>query len=107
MTRALSLVAVGALIFAGANARADDATTHTLAVTRAPAVTRTPANRRIPKLKQRAIVQLSACMAKRMVADKSITYYDAMKICQDQLNRMAADSASRALLASVTAATTP
>ena len=99
MAVALNLVAVGALNFMGTNARAVDA------VTRAPAITRTNAISRTPTLKRPVIAQLSACMTKRMNADRAITYYDAMKLCQDKLNRQLADAASRTLLASVTPAT--
>jgi len=99
MTRALNLVAVSALIFAASNARALDATI------RKPAIIRTHAISRTPSLKQQAAVQMSTCMTRRMAADRVITYYDAVKFCQDRLNHQAADAASRTLLASVTPAT--
>ena len=99
MRRASYLVAVGALILAGTNAQAVDATN------RKPAITRTHAISRTPTLKRQAIVQMSACMTKRMVADKVITYYDARRFCQDKLNQLATNSGSRTVLASVAPAT--
>jgi len=99
MAVALNLVAVGALNFMGTNARAVDAAART------PAITRTQAISRTRTLKRPVIAQLSACMTKRMGADRVITYYDAMKLCQDKLNQQLANAASRPLLASVTPAT--
>ncbi len=106
----LNLIAVGALNFMGTNARAVDAITRTPTITRTPAITRTTANARIPAvnrtlaLKRQVNVQMSACMTKRMGADRVITYYYAMKLCQDKWNRQLADPASHTLLASVTPA---
>ncbi len=99
MAVALNLVAVAALNFMGTNARAVDAIAGTPATASTHVVSRT-----LPP-KRQGIVQISSCMTKRMGADRAITYYGAMKLCQDKLDRQLADAASRTLLASVTPAT--
>jgi len=86
VSRALTWFFIGGSILASTTLRADP-------------IGRTASPRR------QANAQLGVCMTKRMLSDRAITYYDAMKICQDQLNRRIAGLPSRNLSASISAAT--
>lgn len=55
---------------------------------------------RVASIKHQASAQIGVCMTKRMLSDRAITYYDAMKLCQDQLNRRIASLPARNLSAS-------
>jgi hypothetical protein len=46
--------------------------------------------------KRQMIVQTADCMRKRMSADKSSSYNDAMKTCKDQINKQSNNPASGA-----------
>lgn len=54
--------------------------------------------------KRQMIVQIVGCMRKRMSADKSRSYNEAMKACKDQINKESDDLPSGALVASDTPA---
>ncbi len=86
MSRALTWFFIGGSILASTALRADP-----VARTASP--------------KHQANAQIGVCMTKRMLSNRAITYYDAMKICQDQLNRRTAGLPSRNLSASITPAT--
>jgi hypothetical protein len=84
--RRLMLIVCGGLILAGAQARAGDAVGRTTSP------------------KRQTLAQMSGCMTKRMTADKTISYYGAMKACQDAINKLNANPAL-ANLVTPTAAT--
>jgi hypothetical protein len=50
--------------------------------------------------KRQMIVQMADCMKKRMSADKSRSYNEALKVCKDEMNKEQGDSPSGALVAS-------
>jgi hypothetical protein len=50
--------------------------------------------------KRQMIAQVVSCMKKRMSADRSISYNEAMKACKDQVNRENDTLAAGALVAS-------
>ena len=52
--------------------------------------------------KRQMIVQIVDCMKKRMSADKSRSYNEAMKACKDQISKQSDNSASRTFVASDT-----
>jgi hypothetical protein len=80
--RAAALIALAAAIFLAMPVSADDS-----------------ANR--PSLnKRQTIEQIIGCMRKRMSANQSRSYNEAMKICKDQINKVGNGSSSEALVAS-------
>ena len=83
---AVNLAATGivltGVILVGAPANADDSTSQ-----------RTMS-------KRQTIVQMVACMRKRMAVNQSRSYNDAMKACKEQLNKESDNSPSGALVAS-------
>jgi hypothetical protein len=50
--------------------------------------------------KRQMVAQVVSCMKKRMSADRSISYNEAMKACKDQVNRENDTLAAGALVAS-------
>jgi hypothetical protein len=54
--------------------------------------------------KRQMVAQIASCMKKRMSADKSSTYNEAMRACKDQIKRETGNSPSGALVASDTPA---
>lgn len=52
--------------------------------------------------KRQMIAQMVDCMKKRMSADKTRTYNDAMKACKDAVNKEGGDPTPGALVASET-----
>jgi hypothetical protein len=86
MNRLLTIVAATGVIFAGAQALAADSV------------------RQSTMSKRQVIVQIVGCMKKRMAANKSSSYNEAMKACKDQINKEGDTLASGALVASDTPA---
>jgi hypothetical protein len=86
MNRAVPIIALAATIFVGTQAHAVDATSQS------------------PMSKRQMIVQMVDCMRKRMSADKSRSYNEAMKACNDQINKESDDLPSGVLVASDTPA---
>jgi hypothetical protein len=85
MNRVVLIVLTG-VIFVGTQARAVDSTSQ-------PTMS-----------KRQMIVQMVGCMRKRMSANKSRSYNEAMKACKDQINKESDDLPSGALVASDTPA---
>jgi hypothetical protein len=85
MNRVVLIVLTG-VIFVGTQARAVDSTSQ-------PTMS-----------KRQMIVQMVDCMRKRMSADKSRSYNEAMKACKDQINKESDDLPSGVLVASDTPA---
>ncbi|MGO9847670.1 MAG: hypothetical protein ACLPKT_14055 [Methylocella sp.] len=52
--------------------------------------------------KRQLIAQMVGCMKKRMSANNTISYNEAMKACKDQISKQSDNSASRTLVASDT-----
>jgi hypothetical protein len=50
--------------------------------------------------KREMIAQITACMKKRMYADKNSSYNETMRICKNQIDKQNDHSPSRALVAS-------
>jgi hypothetical protein len=50
--------------------------------------------------KRQMVAQVVSCMKKRMSADRSTSYYEAMKACKDQVNREKDGLPAGALVAS-------
>jgi hypothetical protein len=86
MNRLLTVIAATGVIFAGAQALAADSV------------------RQSTMSKRQMIVQIVGCMKKRMAANKSSSYNEAMKACKDQINKEGDTLASGALVASDTPA---
>jgi hypothetical protein len=86
MNRLLTVIAATGVIFAGAQALAVDSV------------------RQSTMSKRQMIVQIVGCMKKRMAANKSSSYNEAMKACKDQINKEGDNLASGALVASDTPA---
>jgi hypothetical protein len=86
MNRLLTVIAATGVIFAGAQALAADSV------------------RQSTMNKRQMIVQIVGCMKKRMAANKSSSYNEAMKACKDQINKEGDTLASGALVASDTPA---
>jgi hypothetical protein len=86
MNRLLTIVAATGVIFAGAQALAADSV------------------RQSTMSKRQVIVQIVGCMKKRMAANKSSSYNEAMKACKEQINKEGDTLASGALVASDTPA---
>jgi hypothetical protein len=86
MKRVLPIIALTGVVFAGAQAQAVDSTSQST------------------MSKRQMIVQIVDCMKKRMSADKSRSYNEAMKACKDQTNKESDDLSSGALVASDTPA---
>jgi len=80
--RVAALIALAAAIFVGGQVSADDAATR-------PSMS-----------KRQTIAQIVGCMRKRMSANQSRSYNDAMKLCKDQINKESEASPSGALVAS-------
>ena len=86
MNRPLTVIAATGVIFAGAQALAADSV------------------RQSTMSKRQMIVQIVGCMKKRMAANKSSSYNEAMKACKDQINKEGDTLASGPLVASDTPA---
>jgi hypothetical protein len=86
MNRVVPIIALTSVMFVGAQAHAVDSTSQST------------------MSKRQMIVQIVDCMKKRMSADKSHSYNEAMKGCKDQINRESDDLSSGALVASDTSA---
>ncbi len=86
MNRVVPIIAFTSVMFVGAQAHAVDSTSQST------------------MSKRQIIVQIVDCMKKRMSADKSRSYNEAMKACKDQINRESDDLSSGALVASDTSA---
>lgn len=78
----VTLISLAGLIFIAAQARAVDSTSQ-------PTMS-----------KRQMIVQMVGCMKKRMSANKSSSYNEAMKACKDQINKQSDNLPSGALVAS-------
>jgi hypothetical protein len=85
MNRVVPIIAATSLMFVGAQAHAVDSTSQSTS-------------------KRQMIVQVVECMKKRMSADKSRSYNEAMKTCKDRVNRESEDLPSGALVVSDTSA---
>jgi hypothetical protein len=86
MNRVVSMIALTGVMFVGAQAHAVDSTSQST------------------MSKRQMIVQIVDCMKKRMSADKSRSYNEAMKTCKDQINKESDDLSSGPLVASDTSA---
>ncbi|MHB8475725.1 MAG: hypothetical protein ACYDBZ_05495 [Steroidobacteraceae bacterium] len=86
MNRVMPIIALSGVMFAGAQAHAVDSTSQSTLS------------------KRQMIVQMVDCMKKRMSADKSRSYNEAMKTCKDRINKESDDLSSGALVASDTPA---
>ena len=86
MKRLVTIIAVTAAIFFDTSAHAVDSTSQST------------------MSKRQVIVRMVDCMKKRMSADKSRPYNEAMKTCKDQINKESDDLPSSALVASDTPA---
>ena len=86
MNRVVPIVALTGVMFVGAQAQAVDSTSQSTTS------------------KRQMIVQIVDCMKKRMSADKSRSYNEAMKVCKDRMNKESDDLSSGALVASDTSA---
>jgi len=86
MNRVVPIIAFTSVMFVGTQALAVDS------------------SRQSTMSKRQMIVQIVDCMKKRMSADKSHSYNEAMKTCKDQINRESDDLSSGALVASDTSA---
>jgi hypothetical protein len=86
MNRLLTVIATTGVIFAGAQALAVDS------------------GKQSTMSKRQMIVQMVGCMKKRMAADKSSSYNEAMKACKDQMHKESDNLSSGALVASDTPA---
>jgi hypothetical protein len=84
MKHVVTAIALTGLIFVGMQALAVDSTSQ-------PAMS-----------KRQMIAQVVGCMRKRMSANKSSSYNDAMKACKDQIHKQSDNLASGALVASDT-----
>jgi hypothetical protein len=81
MNRVMTVVAVTGMILLGTRAIADDSGQSKMS-------------------KRQMVAQVASCMKKRMSADRSTSYYEAMKACKDQVNRENDALAAGALVAS-------
>jgi hypothetical protein len=86
MNRVVPIIALTSVMLVGAQAHAADSTSQST------------------MSKRQMIVQMVDCMKKRMSADKSRSYNEAMKVCKDQINKESDDLRSGALVASDTPA---
>ena len=86
MNRVVPIIALTAVMFAGAQAHAVDSTSQSTTS------------------KRQMIVQIVDCMKKRMSADKSRSYNETMKVCKDRINKESDDLSSGARVASDTPA---
>jgi hypothetical protein len=86
MNRLLTVIATTGVIFVGAQALAIDSI-HQSTMS-----------------KRQMIVQIVGCMKKRMAANRSSSYNEAMKACKDQINKEGDSLTSGALVASDTPA---
>jgi hypothetical protein len=86
MNRVVQVIVLTGVMFVGTRAHAVDSTNQS-------ALSR-----------RQMIVQMVDCMKKRMSADKSRSYNEAMKACKDQMNKESGDVPSGALVASDTSA---
>ncbi len=86
MTRVPTMIALMSVVFAATQASAVDS------------------NPRPPMTKHQVHGQITACMKKRMYADRAVSYNEAARVCKNQVNRQNDASASGALVASDTPA---
>jgi pectin methylesterase-like acyl-CoA thioesterase len=86
MNHVVPVIALTGVIFVGTQAHAVDSTSQST------------------MNKRQMIVQMVGCMRKRMSANKSSSYNEAMKACKDQINKESDDLPSGALVASDTPA---
>jgi hypothetical protein len=86
MNRVVPVLVLIGVIFVGTQAHAVDSTSQST------------------MSKRQMIVQMVGCMRKRMSANKSRSYNEAMKACKDQINKESDDLPSGALVASDTPA---
>jgi hypothetical protein len=86
MNRVVPIIALTGVIFVAAQAQAIDSTSQST------------------MSKRQMIVQMVDCMKKRMSADKSRSYNEAMKACKDHMNKESDDLSPGALVASDTSA---
>jgi hypothetical protein len=86
MNRLVTAISITGLIFAGTQARAVD-----------PA---SPSK----SSKHQMVVQIVGCMKKRMSADRSSSFNEAMKACREQINKESDNLPPGALVASDTPA---
>ena len=87
MNGALTVIVMTCVILVGARAlAADSATQSTMS-------------------KRQMIARMVGCVRKQMLARKTISYNEAMKVCRDQINNQSDSPAARALVASHTLAT--
>ena len=86
MNRVATVIALTGVIFACAPALAGDSTGQST------------------MSKRQMIAQMVGCMRKRMSADKSRSYNEALKACKDQMNKESNDLPSGVLVASDTPA---
>jgi hypothetical protein len=81
MNRVMTVVVLTGMLLLGTRAIADDAVPSKMS-------------------KRQIVAQVVNCMKMRMSADRSISYYEAMKACKDQVNRQNDTPAAGALVAS-------
>ena len=86
MNRVVPIIALTSVMFVGAQAHAVDSMSQST------------------MSKRQMIVQIVGCMKKRMAANKSSSYNEAMKACKDQINKESDSLTSGALVASDTPA---
>jgi hypothetical protein len=86
MKHLVTTIALTGVIFVGTQALAVDSTSQ-------PTVS-----------KRQLFAQMVSCMRKRMSANKSSSYNDAMKACKDQINKQSDNLSSGTLVASDTPA---
>ena len=86
MNRLLTVIAATGVIFVGARTLAADSVNQST------------------MSKRQMIVQIVGCMRKRMAADKSTSYNEAMKACKNRMNKESDNLPSGALVASDTPA---
>ena len=86
MTRVLTMIAIGVVLLAGAQAVADEAVSEST------------------MRKRQMMVQVVNCMKKRMSVNREISYNAASKLCKDQVSSQSDISVSVALVASAAAA---
>jgi hypothetical protein len=86
MNRVVQVIVLIGVTFVGAQAHAVDPTSQST------------------MSKRQVIVQIVDCMKKRMSADKSRSYNEAMKVCKGHVNKESDDVPSGALVASDTSA---
>jgi hypothetical protein len=86
MNRLVTAISITGVIFAGTQARAVDSASQS------------------KSSKHQMAVQIVGCMKKRMSADRSSSFNEAMKACREQINKESDNLPSGALVASDTPA---